>query len=1627
MPRLLKTVLIVAFLSFLIPSIGLAELMETQDVPFALNPAYETYFGSHPYNGTGIDEAHRRVMEQLRWCIHTPIDACWQYESSHTNPAWVPPVIPSDPVNCPNWLDKDFPKDVRFLVLKYLQHYDTGEPWEIVRPNIRDNRSINVDTYKRVFAANIAHSFWMEIRGRVPWRLTDMAERAANSPRGINDYHGGIQHVLDARCLLREETALNIDIGRLDVFNQTILWNPRILYDMVKEYAASWPRLPANIEIDEADLDLDGSPSLKVRQFPGPQTGRETLVQLIRYFDSQTKHASARTGDTGTNVLFYSADSTAPLEGLSFSGTFPELEINSGYVRRGCPGAHELLRAILRIWNTPVFIHQQHFHYEDRDRDGDGIQDPQGPIHATSFIPDLGPHGLGVFNHNDTLYSDWTHEDETALDSIPVGRFFVPLETMQGRDRCVRQPQGGLNFHRNNCVANDPAWIDYVCHATHLAHLQIEYPNFGAMRRYCFDWCLENGGYWSCDFPDAGFSLEWGSEYTSNCTCMMNNPSECPPGGCGPWGWCQDGHCISPRAICNPLCPPGQLCNDGVCTERLFTKDRVPPIRPLEGPPGAGGIPDPDENITDGATVMLGRYWDFPWWQIHWGYDPVVHQNTCPAWRDLFDNRFNLWATPATAPAGDPDFETSILNPPADSWIPPIDRQVCDFFFNYDMNLQKKRNKWKIYEYLQNDYGLDDRTLLDRAGNTAYLDWGETNCIDLFGRLVVNPAADPYSVLRQCGLDLDGNGPYIVETNGNAISPNRIYVQNSPIAWGRISGLRLNSDNSSLSFRVDRSSKLGKDILVYTMMKDRSSSHNLVLEYRIAGGSWTSLGFFGTNTPPPSNDLYATHLMYALPNGMIWNATSIEFRYRYECNAPCVNFPADGAGDDVFLTMIKFAEPKSCGGASTDVDYDGLADGCDSCPTTHSLRDADQDCIEDRLDQCKFTRDDEDLEGDCISDSTDNCSPLKVSHQCAFPHVDCWNQTQENSDELAERQNGWEERGDACDDRPILNPWPFRFIRIPASSGLPTVYASASDKLYIPFVYKLPKRYEGTQHRHVQIHACRCAGADCQNCGRENGEYREIHYRRRGDNQHLMSGEILGFSTSPKAMGYEWRWLDDSQYFNAGNRIMIRFSHWQGDADMIRVALGPIDLPQETQASPPPNWGQVLPKVSATSSNWVLLTYTSTENGSRFVWNPSSNYGTWLNEDADDYSTHASTGMAVATGFGFFGKLAFRGMVLPEEVYEAPPLLQFYFSGVHTNQNVLHNDFYMSVTTASGTKWYDLSLLQRFFPEFPVDEGMDMEDGNYVPKPRLNGEMYLDAVRKQVVLAGGHQAISPDDPSISGTPIYDVDVFDLTTLLWNSKGRIPFSLDSTTARKQFKTAFRSLNNELWIFGGASAQSGAQAEGSVFVLDLSGENGWQEVSFAGEHPARIGHSVTYDYITDRFYFYGGTEATTGDAGTAKNDIWVLDPAARTWEQHYPGGEDGPVPYLNTPIVYDAYNNRLVILQPGQTGDDPNAPSYYFDLGAWYAINEIPETDGDADGDADQDIDQGTPDPGCPGGCLGPDQFIRAAGATESGGNGARRSHSGGTEFFLYIILPLLTLGIIVRRLGLWVSERGSKEQ
>jgi len=104
----------------------------------------------------------------------------------------------------------------------------------------------------------------------------------------------------------------------------------------------------------------------------------------------------------------------------------------------------------------------------------------------------------------------------------------------------------------------------------------------------------------------------------------------------------------------------------------------------------------------------------------------------------------------------------------------------------------------------------------------------------------------------------------------------------------------------------------------------------------------------------------------------------------------------------------------------------------------------------------------------------------------------------------------------------------------------------------------------------------------------------------------------------------------------------------------------------------------------------------------------------------------------------------------------------------------------------------------------------------------------------------------------------------------------------------------------------------------WYFDLS-TKAWSKLSPTGPAPMkRARPSGAWDTTRNRFLVFGGRyRSGTSGPYTFLNDLWAYDPSSNTWtEISYQGDSEAPTGRMNTEMIYDADNDRVIIYGGGQ---------------------------------------------------------------------------------------------------------------
>ncbi|MBN1660560.1 MAG: hypothetical protein JXA93_19340, partial [Anaerolineae bacterium] len=183
--------------------------------------------------------------------------------------------------------------------------------------------------------------------------------------------------------------------------------------------------------------------------------------------------------------------------------------------------------------------------------------------------------------------------------------------------------------------------------------------------------------------------------------------------------------------------------------------------------------------------------------------------------------------------------------------------------------------------------------------------------------------------------------------------------------------------------------------------------------------------------------------------------------------------------------------------------------------------------------------------------------------------------------------------------------------------------------------------------------------------------------------------------------------------------------------------------------------------------------------------------------------------------------------------------------------------------------------------------------GEAIGARRFHSAVY-DEARQQMVVFGGNRG---------GQLLNDTWALDLSTpgneswSQWAVGGSVP------AARVQHTALYEEDSDIMVVFGGLSA---AGLHNDTWLLNL-GTQQWAQAPLAGPPPARRGHAIGYQEVTDRMYLFGGL-----GSGGFLNDVWELDltPGDVGWRELFPTGTPPAGRAWHAATYYRALNHLYV---------------------------------------------------------------------------------------------------------------------
>jgi N-acetylneuraminic acid mutarotase len=199
-----------------------------------------------------------------------------------------------------------------------------------------------------------------------------------------------------------------------------------------------------------------------------------------------------------------------------------------------------------------------------------------------------------------------------------------------------------------------------------------------------------------------------------------------------------------------------------------------------------------------------------------------------------------------------------------------------------------------------------------------------------------------------------------------------------------------------------------------------------------------------------------------------------------------------------------------------------------------------------------------------------------------------------------------------------------------------------------------------------------------------------------------------------------------------------------------------------------------------------------------------------------------------------------------------------------------------------GDTWaYDASI-DAYFNMSPI----------ITPPSKSLGDMVYDSQSDLCVMFGGLE-----NPMVT-VPNAETWLYDFNTNTWSNAAPAV----APSARFVHRMAYDAKSDRTILFGG---HDGGVLLSETWAYDVE-SNLWEELSPASAPHARVDHSMTYDWESDRVIFFGGqNESYT----LQNNDTWAYDYDTDTWQEMSP--TIAPSLRTLTAMVYDNESDTVVL--------------------------------------------------------------------------------------------------------------------
>lgn len=189
-------------------------------------------------------------------------------------------------------------------------------------------------------------------------------------------------------------------------------------------------------------------------------------------------------------------------------------------------------------------------------------------------------------------------------------------------------------------------------------------------------------------------------------------------------------------------------------------------------------------------------------------------------------------------------------------------------------------------------------------------------------------------------------------------------------------------------------------------------------------------------------------------------------------------------------------------------------------------------------------------------------------------------------------------------------------------------------------------------------------------------------------------------------------------------------------------------------------------------------------------------------------------------------------------------------------------------------------------------EWTDLQPAGASPVPRFGHSLVYDPVGGKVILFGGRDT----------EDYVDTWAFDSKTDTWSllsPGGRRPW------ARHGHALVYEPTHGKIILFGGTSMAGLLLGLNDLWIYDPAA-NTWTMLTPNGDvPPGRSGHSLAYDPVSKKVILFGGSAQSQ-----YLGDTWTYDPAANTWTQLTPLG-DQPSPRSAASLLFDPGLNKFLL--------------------------------------------------------------------------------------------------------------------